>query len=196
MKKYILRMFLKRKIKNYFQLKKHVVCIYSENNFYFYKLIKLEPYIIQFSVQIPSINNAIQIYGCIYNDLYIITNKGYIYKLKQNKRKPNSIYELSLDIDKFVSIQSNNKKRTNNNKNQNKNNDILTLNNNRINNDNIDINESDNSYENKIVIKGRVHNFLVMNENNRIILRNKNSCLKNINYLDIQQNAFSISYSI
>ena len=192
MKKYILRMFLKRKIKNYFQLKKHVVCIYSENNFYFYKLIKLEPYIIQFSVQIPSINNAIQIYGCIYNDLYIITNKGYIYKLKQNKRKPNSIYELSLDIDKFVSIQSNNKKRTNNNKNQNKNNDILTLNNNRINNDNIDINESDNSYENKIVIKGRVHNFLVMNENNRIILRNKNSCLKNINYLDIQQNDFII----
>ena len=68
----------------------------------------------------------------------------------------------------------------------------MTLNNNLINNDNNDINETYNSYENKIVIKGIVHNFLVMNENNRIILRNKNSCLKNINYLDIKQNDFII----
>ena len=68
----------------------------------------------------------------------------------------------------------------------------MTLNNNRINNDNNDNNESDNSYGTKIIIKGIVYNFLVMIENNRIILRNKNSFLKNINYLEIQQNDFII----
>jgi hypothetical protein len=183
---------IKEKIKNYFQLKKHIVCIYSGNDFYFYKLIKLNPYIIQFSVQMPNISNAIQVYGCIYNDLYIINDKNYIYKIKQNKNELNSKCELSLDIDKSLSLKSNNKSRENNNKNKDDNSDILTLNNNRINNDNNDNNESDNSYGTKIIIKGIVYNFLVMIENNRIILRNKNSFLKNINYLEIQQNDFII----
>ena len=175
---------IKEKIKKYFQLKKHIVCIYSGKNFYFYKLIKLEPYIIPFSVFILSLSNVIQVYGCIYNDLYIINNKGYLIKFNQNKSKPNSKYEISLDMTKFLNLrveQNNNKK--------NKDSDILTLNDNHINNN---YNNSKNSYNTKIIIKGIVYNFLVMIEDNRITLRNKNTYLKHMNYLDIEQNDFII----
>lgn len=82
---------IKKKIKNYYQLKQHIVCIYSGKDFYFYKLINLEPYIIPFSVLISNrISDAIQIYECIFSDLYIIDKNNNIYKFKQSNSKPNS----------------------------------------------------------------------------------------------------------
>jgi hypothetical protein len=109
---------------------------------------------------------------------------GYIIKINQNKSKPNSKYEISLCIEKFLSLQD-----KQNNNSEKKDSDILTLNDNHINNN---YNNSKNSYNTKIIIKGIVYNFLVMIEGNRITLRNKNTGLKYMNYLDIEQNDFII----
>ncbi len=95
---------IQEKIKNFFQLKKHIICICSEENIFFYKLIKLESYIIPFFVLVPQIGNIIQVYGFIYNALYII-NDNNIYKLKPNNCYPNSNYDFSLEIENFIKLQ-------------------------------------------------------------------------------------------
>ena len=96
------------KIKHFFQLKKHIVVIVSEENIYFYKLMQLEPYIVPINVFIPKIekNNIVQIYGNIYQNLYILKNDKYIYKLVQKKENiPN--YDICLKIEYSIQIKDN-----------------------------------------------------------------------------------------
>jgi len=164
---------IKKKINNYYQLKQHIICIYSGKDFYFYKLINLEPYIISFSVLMPnSINNVIQVYGCIFTELYIIDKNNNIYKLKQIKSKPNSKYNLSLEIEKKVKLKSHKK--------DTKNNNILILNKNKSNDIKL------------CVIKGIGNNFLVMRENNLITLVNKKDLSQVEKYLEAPEKDFII----
>ena len=92
-------------IKYFFQLKDHIVCICSEENLYFCKLIKIEPYIVSCSVLMPDINKVTQIYGSVYKSLYIIDDEEYIYKLIPKNDGPNSGFDFSLQIENKVKIR-------------------------------------------------------------------------------------------
>ena len=158
---------VQEKIKNFFQLKKHIICICSEENIYFYKLIKLEPYIIPFFVLMPQISNIIQVYGCIYNALYII-NYNYIYKLKQKNCCPNSDYDFALEIENFIKIERENFECRPKYKFRNRYPDnILNLNDNYINiNNNIDSRNRNNNNNNKKSYNDNDNNNNNGNDNN------------------------------
>ena len=93
------------KIKYFFQLKEHIICICCENNVYFYKLMNIKPYIIPVYVFLPKINNIVQVYGNIYQDLFILNEELNLYELiiqiKDNKFQN---YDIYLQIIKYVNI--------------------------------------------------------------------------------------------
>jgi hypothetical protein len=95
-------------IKYFFQLKDHIVCISSEENLFFCKLIKIEPYIVSCSVLMPDINNITQVYGSVYKSLFIIDDEEYIYKLIPKNDGPNSDFDFSLQIENMVKIKQTN----------------------------------------------------------------------------------------
>ena len=95
-------------IKYFFQLKDHIVCISSEENLFFCKLIKIEPYIVSCSVLMPDINNVTQVYGSVYKSLFIIDDEEYIYKLIPKNDGPNSDFDFSLQIENSVKIKQTN----------------------------------------------------------------------------------------
>jgi hypothetical protein len=92
-------------IKYFFQLKDHIVCICSEENLFFCKLMKIEPYIVSCSVLMPDINNITQVYGSVYKSLFIIDDEEYIYKLIPKNDGPNSGFDFSLQIENMVKIK-------------------------------------------------------------------------------------------
>ena len=92
-------------IKYFFQLKDHIVCICSEENLFFCKLMKIEPYIVSCSVLMPDINNITQVYGSVYKSLFIIDDEEYIYKLIPKNDGPNSDFDFSLQIENMVKIK-------------------------------------------------------------------------------------------
>lgn len=92
-------------IKYFFQLKDHIVCISSEENLFFCKLIKIEPYIVSCSVLMPDINNVTQVYGSVYKSLFIIDDEEYIYKLIPKNDSSNSDFDFSLQIENNVKIK-------------------------------------------------------------------------------------------
>ena len=95
-------------IKYFFQLKDHIVCICSEENLFFCKLIKIEPYIVSCSVLMPDINNITQVYGSVYKSLFIIDDEEYIYKLIPKNDGPNSGFDFSLQTENTVKIKQTN----------------------------------------------------------------------------------------
>ena len=91
---------ISEEIIHFCQLKEHIVGVCSKENIYFYKLLKLEPYIVQINVLIPPLKNIFQIYGNIYDNLYAL-NCDNIYKLviKKEKKEVNSEFDFILEIE-------------------------------------------------------------------------------------------------
>ena len=164
------------KIKFFFQLKKHIVAIVSTENIYFYKLMELEPYIVPINVFIPQIdiNNIIQIYGNIYQNLYILNIEKYIYKLVQQKEiipnydiclkteysiqikdniNPNfNINNFNINDSYGISADNNSENNSENNNNENNNNNSYSESyNNSNSNNNQSNNQSNNDNNNNIV---------------------------------------------
>ena len=87
-------------ITNYYQLKDHTIAICSKDNIYFYKLIQIDPYIIEIKVNFPKIDNISQLYGSIYDNLYVLTKSLFIHKLIHEK-----INEKNNKFDIFMKIE-------------------------------------------------------------------------------------------
>lgn len=77
-------------ITDYYQLKDHTVAICSKDNIYFYKLMQIEPYIAEIKVNFPEIDNISQLYGSIYDNLYVLTKNLFIHKLIHEKINENN----------------------------------------------------------------------------------------------------------
>ena len=87
-------------ITDYYQLKDHTVAICSKDKIYFYKLMQIEPYIVEIKVYFPKIDNIYQLYGSIYDNLYVLTENLSVYKLIHEK-----INENNNKFDIFMSIK-------------------------------------------------------------------------------------------
>ena len=166
-------------INNFFQLKEHIIAICSINNIFFYKIMKIQPYLVPISISKPTkIKNIVQIYGNIYQNSYIIDIHANLYNLFLNKKKPLKNGFIPLEIKSNINL--NNEKTKNdidinidNNKNIHKG-DIIyklimyekTKNEVKRNNDKINLKNF------KYLIKGIVNNKLIIQEKNMITIRN------------------------
>ena len=166
-------------INNFFQLKEHIIAICSTNNIFFYKIMKIQPYLVPFSISIPTkIKNIVQIYGNIYQNLYIIDIHKNLYNLFLNKKKPLKNGFSPLEIKSNINLI---------NGKTNKEVDIDINDNNYILKGNIldklimyektEKEEKRNNQSNNLknfdyLIKGIVNNKLIIHEKNDITIRN------------------------
>ena len=186
------------KIINFGQLKEHIVGICSDENIYFYKLLKLEPYIVKLNVSIPYIENVFQVYGNIYDTIYALNNEN-IYKIinKKNKKEINTEYDFNLEIGYLKNINFNTSFGKDNNNNSKENVNEPDASKEEEDEEEEEEEKEDNEklkdslikclekYEKKeeksnknirnFCIKGIVFNFIILAENFFITIRNKNN---------------------
>jgi len=175
-------------IKYFFQLKDHIVCISSEENLFFCKLIKIEPYIISCSVLMPDINNITQVYGSVYKSLFIIDDEEYIYKLIPKNDGPNSDFDFSLQIENMVKIKQTNglfninNFEGNQNEESEENTEFIGFNNNDgNNNNNNNNNNSYNSSEHSYGSQNEVNEQAEENQNDSASIHNSNNNIMTLN---------------
>ncbi len=89
---------INEKIENFYQLKDHIVTVLSKDNAYFYKLLKIKPYIVEINCNLPNRKNILQIYGSINDKLYILTNDLFIQILIRKKTKLKKIIMMFYSI--------------------------------------------------------------------------------------------------
>ena len=207
---------INEKIENFYQLKDHIVTVLSKDNAYFYKLLKIKPYIVEINCNLPNRKNILQIYGSINDKLYILTNDLFIQILirKKTKLKKNN-NDILLDLKSSIQFTeelnsqkaskniksskndscSDNKDLNNNSNNQNNDSNYnnlndLYLNNNYLNDSNY--NNSNNSDSNNN--NDNVNNYFKDNDNDDSNQKNDNDndngnyCFKDSDNDDSNQN--------
>ena len=180
---------LEENIISYSQLKQHLIAICTKHKIYIYKLLNIEPYFIECTIKIPDVSKIKQIYGNLFENIFILTKKEIIKLNNNNKLKGAADFNLMVINRKnyFVDPYNNTHNNVINDNvddiRSNSNSDSDSINNKRK-------NENENLVKKfNYCIKGIVKNYLVIYENGCLIIRNDN----NLEIMEIDDIHFRIS---